>query len=79
MKMKGLRIAKTVLKKHKSGRLTLADLKSCCKAADIKDCGTGVRTDRTGESLEIDPHIHGHLTFNKGTHTFQWWGEREGL
>lgn len=47
--MKRLRLAKAILKKNQVEDLTLPDPKTCCRAADLKSCGTGVRSDRTEE------------------------------
>ena len=51
-KFKGLRIAKTVLKKNEPGRLTFSISKFTTKLQYSKECGTGIKTDIQTSGIE---------------------------
>lgn len=79
-KYKELKIAKTILKENKVGRLILLDLRITLKLQQSRQCEIGVKTDKIGqwnriENLEIGPHIYGQLNFNKIT---KWINSTDG-
>ena len=62
-------------KKNEIKRFTYPRFKTCYKATVIKQCGTSIRKDNQWnriENPEINPHIYGQMTFDKGVKTIQW-------
>jgi hypothetical protein len=72
------RIAKPLLKdKRTSGGITVPDLKLCYRAIVIKTARYWYNDRQVDqwnriEDPKMNPHIYGHLIFDKGAKTIQW-------
>lgn len=70
------KIAKALLKKNKFGGVTEPDSRICSKPTDIKQSGTGVKTDaemiETEQSPEGDPQIQDQFLCDHGDMRIQW-------
>ena len=63
---------------NKAGRIILTDFRLYYKATVIKKHCSDTKTDKSmnrTENLEISPHIHGQLIYDKGGKTYS--GERQ--
>lgn len=72
-----MRIARTILKKNKSGRLTLPDLQTCCKAAVSKYGSPGVRIDRRESRNRLNMYLVTSFLIKRFTQFYG--GERRGV